>query len=69
MWPVFDEEIRNLGESQALVASISPSDGTWKVNRKSRSSKSYTEFKTKTLRDQWHQTIVYSQSCFAVLSS
>ena len=69
MWPVFDEEIRNLGESQALVASISPSDGTWKLNRKSRPSKSYIQFKTKTLRDQCHQTIVSSQSCFAVLSS
>ena len=69
MWPVSDEEIRNLGESQVLVANISPSDGTLKLKRKSRSSKSYIEFKTKTLRDQCHQTTVSSQSCFTVLSS
>ena len=69
MWPVSDEEIRNLGESRALVASISPSGGTWKLNSKSRCSKSYIELKKNTLRDQCHQTIVSSQSCFAVLTA
>ena len=69
MWPVSDEEIRNLGESRALVASISPSGGTWKLNSKSRCSKSYIELKKNTLRDQCHQTIISSQSCFAVVTA
>ena len=69
MWPVSDEEIRNLGESRALVASISPSGGTWKLNSNSRCSKSYIDFKKKTLRDQCHQTIISSQSCFAVVTA